>query len=231
MREQDVSKTRLMTAATLGVAGLLLTGCGSANPGVAVKVGDEELSLRDVDATAGEMCTALGDQFAAESTTLPMSFVRQGTVQLLALRSQAMQIADDYGVEPGTTYLNAVAQQKRTAATMPQDVQDTYVELTSANALAKDILEQVGTIALADAGVTDPSVEEISQAGIDLFNQWPDANGVEIDPRYGLESIDGVLTPVDTNTSVAVGDRAKTGLSNDPDTAYARTLPLTHRCG
>jgi hypothetical protein len=231
MREQDVSKTRLMTAATLGVAGLLLTGCGSASPGVAVKVGDQELSQRDVDATASEMCTALGDQFEAESTTLPMSFVRQGTVQLLTLRSQALQIADEYGVEPGSSYLNDVAQSKSTAATMPEEVQDTYVELTTANSLANDIVEQIGAIALADAGVSDPSVEEISQAGIDLFNQWPDANGVEIDPRYGLESVDGVLTPIDTNTSVAVSETARTALSNDPDTAYAKTLPLSHRCG
>jgi hypothetical protein len=189
------------------------------------------LSLRDVDGAAGRMCTALGDQFEAESTTLPMSFVRQGTVQLMTLRSQAMQIADDYGIEPGSSYLNDVAQSRRTASTMPEEVQDTYVELTTANALANDIVEQVGAIVLADAGVTDPSTEEVSQAGIDVFNQWPDANGIEIDPRYGLESIDGVLTPIDTNTSVAVGERATAGLSNEPDVAYARTLPLTHRCG
>ena len=194
-------------------------------------MGDETLSVRDVDGAAGRMCTALGDQFEAESTTLPMSFVRQGTVQLMTLRSQAMQIADDYGVEPGSSYLNDVAQSRRTAATMPEEVQDTYVELTTANALANDIVEQVGAIVLADAGVSDPSTEEVSQAGIDVFNQWPDANGIDIDPRYGLESIDGVLTPIDTNTSVAVGERATTGLSNEPDVAYARTLPLTHRCG
>ncbi len=226
-----MSKTRLMTGATLGVAALLLSGCGTASPGVAVQVGDETLSVRDVDGAAGQMCTALGDQFEAESTTLPMSFVRQGTVQLMTLRSQAMQIADDYGVEPGSTYLNDVAQSRRTAATMPEEVQDTYVELTTANALANDIVEQVGAIVLADAGVSDPSPEAVSQAGIDVFNQWPDANGIDIDPRYGLESIDGVLTPIDTNTSVAVGERATTGLSNEPDAAYARTLPLTHRCG
>lgn len=228
-----MSKTRLMTGATLAVAGLLLplSGCGSASPGVAARVGDETLSVNDIDGAAGRMCTALGDQFEAESTTLPMSFVRQGTIQLLTLRSQALQVADDYGVEPGSSYLNDVAQQKRTAATMPEEVQDTYVELTSTNALANDIVQQVGGIVLADRGVSDPTVDEISQAGLDVFNQWPDANGIEIDPRYGLESIDGVLTPVDTNTSVAVGERATTALSGDPDPAYARTLPLTHRCG
>ena len=40
-----------------------------------------------------------------------------------------------------------------------------------------------------------------------------------------------MLTPIDTNTSVAVGETATTGLATEPDTAYARTLPLTHRCG
>ena len=74
-----MSKTRLMTGATLGVAALLLSGCGSASPGVAVQVGDETLSVRDVDGAAGHVCTALGDQFEAGSTTVPMGFVRQGT--------------------------------------------------------------------------------------------------------------------------------------------------------
>jgi hypothetical protein len=226
-----VSKTRLMTAATLGVAGLLLTGCGSASPGVAVKVGDEQLSVRDVDTAAREMCTALGDQFEAQSTVLPMSFIRQGTVQLLTLRAQAMQVADEYGIEPGSSYRNDVAQRRRTAASMPEDVRETYVELTSANALASDIVDQVGTIVLEERGVTDPTTEQVTQAGVDVFNQWPDANGIEIDPRYGLESVDGVLTPVDTNTSVAVGQTAKDGLKTEPDAAFARTLPMTHRCG
>ncbi|WP_374458246.1 hypothetical protein [Nocardioides sp.] len=226
-----MSKTRLMTAATMGVAGLLLTGCGSAAPGVAVKVGDEQLSVRDVDNAAREMCTALGDQFEAENTVLPMSFVRQGTVQLLTLRAQAMQVADDYGLEPGSGYFNDVAQRRRTAASMPEEVRETYVELTSANALASDIVNQVGEIVLDERGVTDATTEEVSQAGADVFNQWPDANGIEIDPRYGLESVDGVLRPVDTNTSVAVGKTAKDGLKTEPDAAFASSLPLTHRCG
>lgn len=230
-----MSKTRLMTAAptwlAVGLAGLLLTGCGSATPGVAVQVGDESLSVREVDTAAKELCTALGDQFESQGTTLPMSFVRQGAVQLMTLRAQALQIADEYGVEPGSSYRNDVAQRRRTAASMPEDVQDTYVELTSANALASDIVNQIGERILEDGGVTDPSEDEATQAGIDAFNQWPDANGIDIDPRYGLESVDGVLTPVDTNTSVAVGETAKAGLATEPDPELAKTLPLNHRCG
>jgi hypothetical protein len=220
-----------MTAAptwlTVGLAGLLLTGCGSASPGVAVKVGDEELSVRHVDAVTANYCTAVGELEAE----VPMSFVRQYVVQLLTLRSQASQIAEDYGVEPGSTYRNDVAQRQGTAGTQPEEVREDYVELASTTAYAQDILDQVGRIELEDDGVAEPTTEQTTQAGIDVFNQWPDVHGIEIDPRYGLDDVDGVLTPVDTNTSVAVGETAKSGLGTEPDPEFAKTLPLNHRCG
>lgn len=222
-----MSKTRLMTAATTVVAGLLLTGCGSAAPGVAVRVGDEELSVRHVDSVTENYCTAVGEL----ESEVPMGFVRQYVVQLLTLRSQASQIADDYGVEPGSTYANDVAQRQGTADTKPEEVRDDYVELASTTAYAQDILDQVGRIVLEERGVADPTSEQVTEAGIDVFDQWPDANGIEIDPRYGLEAVDGALRPVDTNTSVAVGDMAKAGLETEPDPAFAETLPANHRCG
>lgn len=222
-----MSKTRLMTAATTAIAGLLLTGCGTASPGVAVKVGDEEISTRDVNEVTSNYCTAVGELESA----VPMGFVRQYVVQLLTLRSQASQIADDYGVEPGTAYYNDVAQRQGTASTKPEEVQDDYVELASTSAYAQDIVDQVGRIVLEDQGVTDPTAEQTTQAGIDVFNQWPNTHDLEIDPRYGLRSVDGVLSPVDTSTSVAVGDTAKAGMSTEPDPAFAETLPVNHRCG
>jgi hypothetical protein len=226
-----VSKTRLMTAAPasvmVGLAGLLLTGCGSATPGVAVQVGDEELTVRHVDEVTANYCTAVGDL----ESEVPMSFVRQYVVQLLTLRSQASQLADEYGIEAGSSYRNDVAQRQGTAGTQPEEVREDYVELASSTAYAQDIVDQIGRITLEDAGVTDVTAEQATEAGIDVFNQWPDANGIEIDPRYGLEVVDGVLTPVDTNTSVAVGETAKAGLGTEPDPAFARTLPANHRCG
>ncbi|MCF6376537.1 hypothetical protein L2K70_02880 [Nocardioides KLBMP 9356] len=223
-----MSKTRLMTAATVGVAGLLLTGCGSASPGIAAKVGDETISNRTIDTATEHYCTSVGDQL---ESPVPMSFVRQYVVQLLTLRAQVDQIADEYGVTPGSTYQNDVAQRQGTAATMPEDVRDDYIKLTSTPAYAQDIVDQVGAKVLEDRGVTDPTSDEATQAGVDVLNTWPDANGIEIDPRYGLESVDGVLKPIDTNTSVAVGDTAKSGLADTPDAEFAGTLPSTQRCG
>lgn len=226
-----MSKTRLMTAAPtwvmVALAGLLLTGCGSASPGVAVKVGDEEITTRHVDEVTSNYCTAVGELESA----VPMGFVRQYVVQLLTLRSQASQIADEYGVEPGSTYYDDVAQRQSAAEAQPEEVRDDFVELASTSAYAQDILDQVGRIVLEEQGVTDPSAEQATQAGIDVFNQWPNTHDLEIDPRFGLRNVDGVLSPVDTNTSVAVGETAKSGLSTEPDPAFAETLPVSHRCG
>jgi hypothetical protein len=123
-----VSKTRLMTAAPawvmVGLAGLLLAGCGSAAPGVAVKVGDEELTVRHVDAVTANYCTAVGDL----ESEVPMSFVRQYVVQLLTLRSQASQLAEQYGIEAGSAYRNDVAQRQGTAGMQSEEVREDYVE-------------------------------------------------------------------------------------------------------
>ena len=223
-----MSKTRLMTAVTIGVAGVLLTGCGSAAPGVAAKVGDQVLTVRDVDSVTSHYCESVADQL---ESPVAMTFVRQYVVQLLALRLQADQVADDYGVKAGSGYRNDVAQRQGTAGAMPEEVRADYIKLTSTPAYAQDIVDQVGAAVLDERGVSDPTSEQVTEAGLDVFNQWPDANGVEIDPRYGLRSVDGVLTPVDTNTSVAVGDTAKAGLEERPDPSFAKSLPTTHRCG
>ena len=223
-----MSKTRLMTAVTIGAAGLLLTGCGSASPGVAARIGDEELSMRYVDSVAAHYCTARGKDLEAAA---PMGYVRSYVLRYLTLRSQALQLADDYGVEPSSTYRNAVAQQLGTAGTLPEEVRQDYLDVESATALVQDVINQVGEIVLADQGVADPTTDEVTQAGLDVFNQWPDANGVEFDPRYGMANVDGVISPVDTNTSVAVGEIAKSGLADPPDPAFAESLPATHRCG
>lgn len=227
-----MSKTRALSGLALGAAALMLSGCaGSASPGVAVEVGDDTISTQRVDAAAAHMCTALEDDFSSQNTVVPMSFLRTGVVRLLTLSSQARQIAEEYGVEPGPSYARDVAQRERTASVFPEEVRADYVEIMSANALANDIVEQVGRAKLAAEGFADPTVDEIGQAGADVFATWPDAHGVDVDPKYGVQLVDGELVTTDTNLSVAVGELAQKGLASEPDPAYASRLPSHQRCG
>lgn len=225
-----MSNPRLLPALAVGLSALLLSGCaGSASPGVAAKVGDETISSSRVDEATGHLCTALSDQF--EGQTVPLGVIRQGVVQLLALASEAEQIAEEYGVSPSANYERDLAERTRAASVMPEEVREDYIEVMSTQALASDILDQVGRAKLAAEGFDEPTVDQVTQAGADVFKVWPDANGIEVDPKYGVELTDGQLVPTDTNLSFALSDEAKAGLATEPDPAYANSLPSSQRCG
>lgn len=227
-----MSNPRLLPALAVGLSALLLSGCaGSASPGVAAKVGDETISVSRVDEATGHLCTALSDRFEGAGQTVPLGVVRQGVIQLLALRSQADQIAEEYGVSPSATYERDVAARTTDASVMPENVRADYIDVLSAQSLANDILDQVGRAKLTAEGFDEPTVDQVTQAGADIFKVWPDTNGVEVDPKYGVELTDGQLTPTDTNLSFAVSDQAKAGLEAEPAASYVSSLPSNQRCG
>ena len=148
-----MSHPRLLPTLAVGLSALLLSGCaGSASPGVAAKVGDETISTRTVDRAAQNLCVALSDQF--EGQTVPLGVLRQGVVQLLALTSQSEQIAEDYGVTPGSVYERDLAERTRAASVMPEEVRDDYITVMTTQALANDIVDQVGRAKLTDEGFT-----------------------------------------------------------------------------
>lgn len=224
-------KFRLLAPAIL-TATLMLTGCaGSSSPGVAAQVGDETITVTRVDETTRHLCTALSEQYEAEGRVVPLSIIRQGVLQFLVVRSQAEQLAEDHGIEPSAAYEQAVAEQTRIAAGLPEEVREDYVEVLTTDAFATDIAGQVGQAKLAEEGFEEPTQEQVQQAGRDAFLSWPDANGIEVDPKYGIRLVDGALTATDTNLSFAVSDEAKAGAADEPDPAYVSSLPSSQRCG
>lgn len=226
-----MSKTMLLKVAVLASAGLVLSGCGSLSPGVAVEVGDETISTQRIDTAAEHYCTAVTEQLEADGTQLPMGLLRKIAVERLTVRSIADQLADEYDVKAGPAFHTALADAEQRAESLPEEVREDYVALSTANPYANAILEQVGQAKLAEDGVEDPTPEEIGLAGVDAFESWPDAHGLEFDPRFGLETIEGRLAALDTNTSTAVSDNALMGLDVEVNPAYVESLPERHRCG
>lgn len=224
------AKRPLLAAVVASVA--LLSGCaGSASPGVAVDVDGEEITVAEVDRATSAICTSVEPDLRGQNNTLAMSNVRQFVVSLLTASAQARRLAEEYGVEPGPEYHRQVAQLEVTAEAFPADTRADYVEVMSTESLVNSVVEAVGRASLAEDGITDPEVEQVAQRGQDLFSSWPDDHEVVIDPRYGLEVSGGQLVPADTNLSIAVSDEAKKAMQEEPDPAYARSLPDLHRCG
>ena len=224
---------RPLVAAVAAVsAGAVLSGCaGGASPGVAVDVDGHAISVADVDRGTTAVCTSIEPDLRGAGNTVAMGNVRQFVVTLLAASEQARRLADEYGVRPGPEYADQVSTLRTTAEAFPEEVREDYVEVMSAEPLVGSVVDAIGRASLEEDGIAEPTVEEISQRGQDLFQSWPDQHPVDVDPRYGLSMEQGQLVPSDTNLSVAVSDQAKTASEAEPDPVYARTLPAGHRCG
>lgn len=222
-----VSTTRSLGA--LGaVAVLALTGCGAIQPGTAVEVGDESISLNRVDQVAGDFCTAIEPQLDGQAQTLPNGFIRGGIAGTLALRSAAEQVAEEYGVDPETErYKFARAEIERSVEGLPEDVRDSVVEVQGTTAYLEAVQAAVGEQQLGGQG----EYEEFVNAGAEVVAAWIDESHVEFDPSLNTSIDGGAITSVDGAVSYAVSERALAGLEAEPNPMAARQLPATHRCG
>lgn len=233
-----MSNPRLLSA-ILGVSVLLLSGCaGSASPGVAARVGDETISVSRVDEATAHLCAALAGSLEADGKVLALRQLRQDILRDMMLRSQAEQVAEEYDLSPSVAFKRAVADITTAVAALPEEVRaeigddrERFIDFLSANVLATETEIQVGQVKLAAEGFVEPTAEQVQQAGQDAFASWRDANGIEVDPKFGLELKDGQLTATDTSLSFAVSEGANAGLAAEPDAGYVNSLPSSQRCG
>jgi hypothetical protein len=247
--------------ALMAVVGLVLSSCGDAEPGVAVRVGDELITLDQVDELTPEFCAAIepslsGGDAAQARSVYAMSELKAYVARQLASQSVADQIAAEYDVAPGETYQAAVAQQRDIAQSLPEKSRETYLKLSTMGAYVQDILSAAARAALVDEGLANPSQEEISARAGDLFSRWPDEHGLKVDPRLGFTDLQG-NGAIDTSVSLPLSEDARLGdlprwlaensllVEGDPDKitadeqalqvqdyeAHLRTLPDAQRCG
>lgn len=223
-------------AAVLG-GSLLLSGCAGAQPGVAVRVGDETISVSKVNQLTEDYCEAYRPQLKAGDQQFPLAGINVTIVQLLAVREMTEQLADDFGVEPSDDYRSALAELTKATEGVAESEAQARIEVESATEYARDILTSVGRQQLAEAGAASPTEEEVLASGQDALQTWAANNDVEVDPQYGFRLDGASAETIDTSTSFAVSDLAKNGASvadpeADPEQAadYAASLPASQRC-
>lgn len=210
------------------LAALTLTGCGALQPGAAVEVGDESISLEQVDQIAGDFCSAVEPQLETEAETIPHGFFRSGIAGTLALRSVADQLADDYGVEADSDqYLQALAELRQGVQAVPEEYRESVIEVESAPQYVEAVQAAVGEVVLDGEG----EYADFLAAGTDEFETWIAENGVEFDPALDTTIKDGVIGPEDGALSFAVSERAVNGQAEEPNSVTARQLPASQRCG
>lgn len=214
---------------------LLLTGCGVAgtnfHPGVAADVGDISITTDHVDAVATDYCIAIEDQLAADNQIWPRRYLRGGIVGQLALKAVAEQLADLYDVSTGQQYDQKIASLEQAVSALSADAQEAVIEVEASGTYISDIQLAIGTKLLVEQGTAEPTSEQAAAEAQQVFAEWIDDNDVQIDPQYGVDFVDGLPVPADTNVSFASGDTAKLGGAEKPDPDYSSGLPAAQRCG
>lgn len=224
-----LARSRLVRAgAVVGVAALL-AGCGAARPGVAAQVGDESVSISEVDDAAQGFCAALAD--TSPGTMVTMGFARTYLLNSLIDRAAGDQIAAEYSVEPGADYETGVADLNAQIGTLPDDQKEAVVLLQTSAPYRQAVTAAAARKLLAQEGVVDPSDDQLQRRAGVLASQWNESNPTVVDPRFGQVSADG-FAPGES-LGFPVSQAAKDGQKSDQQQLgeIAADLPVSQRCG
>lgn len=223
-------RAQVAAVVTLLVSGLV-SGCAGARPGVAAQVGDQTITLNAVDDATQDLCEVFLPQIKEQGQKFPLSALRNLAVEAMLTGEIAHQIAGANDLEPGQDYYSQYAVQQQAALQLPKKVRGTYLELSTAATYATSIKQQLGLASLKADGVSDPSSEDQLARGEEIFAQWIDDKGIELDPRFGLAIVDGSVAPSDTGVSTPVSAAALAGAKEQMDPGEVAKLPAAQRCG
>lgn len=224
------SRTRLRTVAVLGLGVAVLAGCGSARPGVAFDVAGSTTSLSQVDNMSLALCEALRPQLAAQQDVRPMSQVRTFATMLMINGEVARKIGAENDLKPSPEYGAAVDYWEQQAGSVDEGLREDFVAINTMGMLDTDYRAQLGRRILAEQGNTEPTDEEATAAGSQVFDEWFASHDIDVDPRFGMQVVDGIFTPDDGALSVPVSDLA-VSRANLEDVSYVSSLPDDQVCG
>lgn len=225
-------RSHVIRAGALLGAVALLAGCGAVRPGVAAQVGDQSITVAEVDAAAVAFCVAYGT--ANPGGVVPMRIARDFLLVSMIEQSIGDQLATEYDVSPGVAYEQAVSQAKAQISGLPDDQRDAVLGQQVAAPYRQAVTQAAAEALLAQDGVASPTPKQLQGRTSLLETQWADSNDVVVDPRFSVEVVDGKLTDSQTGSlGFPVSESAKVGLQTDPQAlgTHAQSLPPSQRCG
>jgi hypothetical protein len=216
---------------------VLLAGCGVAgtefHPGIAADVGDQTITTRHVDKVTDEYCKAVevvskGQQQSADAER-PMRYLSHIFASTLVDQAAAEQLADEYGVQPTSSYKTSLTQLEPELAKLTDAEKAAVREVVGAQAYNQDVLTQIGEISLKKQGTTNATTDEQYAEGQKVLDEWMTDHDVTVNPKYSLDPTSSA-GPIDTDLSHPLSTTAKGGLEATPSPAYTDSLPADQVC-
>lgn len=169
-----MSRGRRLRAIGAAVASVLLAGgcAAGTHPGAAAVVGDNEITVGDLDTTSRAVSTALGQEF---NSTVALSELVNNAVVAEVSKQRSVEVSDAEISEAAKLVVN----------------DETAYAKFEADPVARDFLNQVAAAAVATiklgggTGVRDPKVQVAQQAGLQVVKEASKDVTVDISPRFG----------------------------------------------
>lgn len=213
------SVNRRTTKVLAAVAAVLsLAGCAGLRPGVAAEVGDEKITMERLDAFADSFCEsgllAQGGQANTQAATrvAALSFL----VRTVLAEEYAAEYADTVPQSQVDGFITATVEP--TVADLPEEQREEFLAEIRDFLIATQ-LAQSAAVAELQASGAEPTEAGLTAAIDDLWAQWAEDAGVELDPRFGSWQ--------DVNIAVTSGSLSIPAT----DEAPAATGPGSRTCG
>jgi XTP/dITP diphosphohydrolase len=161
-----------VAAAVVAVAALTLSGCGTAGPGVAAKVGDQTVTSADVNRLSEGYCRAFEPQISAQGQAVPMRLIRGFIAGSLTLRAAGEQLAAANDITVPDGYVDRVKSIQTQAEAFPAAHRDEVVEVGSAGAYVTALERQLGGQLLLNEGTPDANDDAKVARGRDELVVW-----------------------------------------------------------
>lgn len=205
-----------------------LAGCGVADtpirPGVAATVGDEDITLSEVDTFAADTCELL-ESNEGQAPIAGAAF-RDQVLYSLVLGSMAEQIGADYDVDVAAARRQVEQTTREGLTGADPDLVDDVLPVFSGPDLFTAVLNSAVTSQVEEG----TSGEEAQAAATELVQQWQDDNGVETNPRFASIDVASQEAGSVPELSVPVGEAA-TALDGELTPEQVAALPASQRCG
>jgi hypothetical protein len=225
-----VSVSRLARLAVpVALAATLVGGCGSAHPGVAAQVGDDTITVDQVNELAGNVCAlekAVPEGTANKQPPTSGLLARNGAVQSMVLRSMADQMGDDYGVTLDQKDYQAQVDQVRLrfAVVNDDDLVEAALPAYTAIPYFVNIVSQIGET------TGDVTGDDALAAGVKQAQKWQQDHPIETNPMFGSFNIgDQEIESERDDLAFPVSTSAKDAEANSGE--YVASLPESQRCG
>lgn len=226
-----VRRRRTPLLALLGAGGLLLTGCSGLTPGTAAVVDGTRITSASVDRLAEAQCGAI-EQAAqqGQSQPVPLSRIKQQSLQLLLDIEVDEGFAKDEGIRPPRSLVSFIDRQLQTQVqNLEGEPGEVLGETLGRYAASRAAVVQAGAEATGQEASPD-NLDQLVNAGLERRDAWLEKADVDTDPRYSPDA-DGTPGAGSGSVSAAASDFAKQGSAEQADPAYVASLPASQKCG